>query len=46
MYYNCALQGCGYVQFATTEEADEAMKLDGKELLGRYVMHGISYSIN
>ncbi len=38
MYYNCALQGCGYVQFATTEEADEAMKLDGKELLGRYVV--------
>ena len=31
------LQGAGYIEFSTTEEADAAMKLDGKELLGRYV---------
>ena len=30
-------QGAGYIEFSTTEEADAAMKLDGKELLGRYV---------
>lgn len=28
-------RGCGFIQFATTEEADEALKLNGKELLGR-----------
>lgn len=28
-------RGCGFVEFASTEEADKAIKLDGKELLGR-----------
>eukprot|EP01036_Dinobryon_divergens_P026716 gene26716-35395_t len=30
-------KGCGYVEFRTTEEADAAIKLDGKELLGRNI---------
>lgn len=30
-------QGAGYVEFATAAEADAAMKLDGKELLGRNI---------
>lgn len=33
--HNNDAQGAGYVEFATPEEADAAMKLDGKELLGR-----------
>ena len=30
-------QGAGYIEFATAAEADAAMKLDGKELLGRNI---------
>jgi hypothetical protein len=30
-----SLQGAGYIEFATTEEADKAMAMDGRELLGR-----------
>lgn len=30
------LQGCGYCEFGTTEEADKAIKFNGVELLGRY----------
>eukprot|EP00607_Mallomonas_marina_P009975 CAMPEP_0182420870 /NCGR_PEP_ID=MMETSP1167-20130531/5951_1 /TAXON_ID=2988 /ORGANISM="Mallomonas Sp, Strain CCMP3275" /LENGTH=357 /DNA_ID=CAMNT_0024597383 /DNA_START=37 /DNA_END=1110 /DNA_ORIENTATION=+ len=30
-----AFRGCGFIQFATSEAADEAMKLNGRELLGR-----------
>lgn len=29
-------RGCGFIEFATSEEADKAIKLDGRELLGRY----------
>lgn len=28
-------RGCGFVEFGATEEADKAVKLDGRELLGR-----------
>eukprot|EP01038_Epipyxis_sp_PR26KG_P014919 gene14919-20068_t len=28
-------RGCGFIEFSSTEEADAAIKLDGKELLGR-----------
>lgn len=28
-------RGCGFVEFSHTDEADRAIKLDGKELLGR-----------
>lgn len=28
-------RGCGYIEFTTTEEADEAFKLDGATLMGR-----------
>jgi hypothetical protein len=33
----CILQGAGYIEFASTEDADKAMALDGKELLGRNI---------
>jgi RNA recognition motif-containing protein len=28
-------RGCGFVEFGTSEAADRAVRLDGKELLGR-----------
>jgi nucleolin len=28
-------RGCGFMEFGTEEEAEAAMKLDGKEVLGR-----------
>jgi RNA recognition motif-containing protein len=31
------MQGAGYVEFGSSEEADKAMKQDGKELLGRNI---------
>jgi hypothetical protein len=33
----CDVQGAGYIEFASTEDADKAMALDGKELLGRNI---------
>jgi hypothetical protein len=33
----CGVQGAGYIEFASTEDADKAMALDGKELLGRNI---------
>ena len=32
-------QGCGFVEFSASEEADRAIKLNGRELLGRYVLY-------
>jgi hypothetical protein len=31
----CPLQGCGFIEFTAPEEAEAAMKLDGREVLGR-----------
>lgn len=31
-------RGCGFMEFGTEEEAEAAMKLDGNELLGRWVL--------
>ena len=35
--FHITIKGCGFVEFGSTEEADRAIKLNGKELLGRYV---------
>lgn len=36
-YFIFLKQGCGYVEFATEAEADKAIKLNNKELLGRKI---------
>ena len=40
-YFNLVMlqcaQGCGFVEFSSTEEAERAFALDGKDLLGRCV---------
>jgi len=28
-------RGCGFIEFSNSDDADKAMKMDGKELLGR-----------
>lgn len=37
-------RGCGFIEFGSTEEADKAVRLDGKDVLGRCVLSIVSLS--